>query len=199
MKTLFLASTSPRRRDLLAKAGIPFSLLPLKVSEIPDKNLNVNQQICDIAYQKVQEARRILEKTPPFALPSDFLVLTADTMVVFEDQVLGKPETTQQAVEFLQNLSGRIHLVKTGIVLFRYRDQKIIQRLDTTEVHFRKLSQNEILDYVATGEPMDKAGAYGIQGAGGTFVEKYQGDFENVMGLSTKSVIEMLQEMGEWN
>lgn len=198
MKTLFLASTSPRRRDLLTKAGIPFTLLPLKVSEIPDKNLNVNDQICDIAYQKVLEAQRLLENRPKENLPPDYLVLTADTMVVFQDQVLGKPESPDQAIQFLQSLSGATHLVKTGIVLYRYSDKKILQQLDTTAVHFRNLSQNEILQYVASGEPMDKAGAYGIQGAGGTFVHKYEGDFENVMGLSTESVVKMLKELGEW-
>lgn len=124
MKTLFLASTSPRRRDLLTKAGIPFTLLPLKVSEIPDKNLNVNDQICDIAYQKVLEAQRILENSPKENLASDFLALTADTMVVFQDQVLGKPESPEQAIQFLQALSGQTHLVKNSYCLISIQRQK---------------------------------------------------------------------------
>jgi septum formation protein len=127
------------------------------------------------------------------------LVLAADTAVFAGDKVLGKPRTGAQAASMLRLLSGREHRVYTGVALLEVRRGGIVQQLvahEVTEVRFRRLSEEDILSYVETGEPMDKAGAYGIQGKGGMLVESIEGSYENVMGLPLSLVARMLEEMG---
>lgn len=185
---LILASESPRRRELLKKAGYNFDVVPSKVSEIPNKNLNVNDQILDISRRKARasfdQAQR--EKTEPF------LVLAADTEVIFNNAPLGKPQSPEDAHRILRLLSGLVHEVITGVCIIDSQTGKEISQTETTKVHFKNLTDEEIWQYIRTGEPMDKAGAYGIQGLGGNFVLRYEGSFDNIVGLPMTLVNKML-------
>lgn len=189
MTPLILASASPRRRELLQKAGYNFDVVPAKVSEIPDKNLNANDQILDIAQRKARAAFAQLQgqKTEPF------VVLAADTEVIFNNAPLGKPESPEDAHRMLRLLSGHDHLVITGVCIIDSRSGQEVSQTETTTVHFRPLTDQEIWEYVQTGEPMDKAGAYGIQGRGGLLVDHYEGSFDNIVGLPMELVKGMLQ------
>ena len=196
-RTLILASESPRRKDLLARAGFFFHVFSVKVSESLEKNLTVDEQILAIAKRKVEAAWRVYKslKNEPF------LMIAADTMVVLEGEPLGKPQNEEQAFEFLSRLSGRVHQVKTAVILVEgpegtEENLNMRQWVETTQVHFRPLSEREILEYISTGEPMDKAGAYGIQGQGGTFVEKFVGAYDNVVGLPIEVVKRLIKEGG---
>lgn len=192
MHQLFLGSESPRRRELLQQAGIPFLVFPVKVSEIPDKNLNVDQRILAIARQKATAAYALLEKSQT----SPFVLLTADTEVVLDDELLGKPTSTAHAFEILRNLSGRAHYVKTGICLIEGKTRREVSHVETSEVRFRILSDKEISEYVKTGEPMDKAGAYGIQGFGRGLIDSFQGDFNNIVGLPITVLLQTFKNQG---
>lgn len=196
-RTLILASESPRRKDLLARAGFLFHVFSVQVSENLEKNLTIDEQILTIARRKAQaswQTYKSLKNEP-------FLMIAADTMVVVEGRPLGKPQNEQQAFEFLKLLSGRAHEVKTAVVLVEgpegnLDNLKMRQAIETTQVIFRPLSDREIRDYIETGEPMDKAGAYGIQSLGGNFVEKFIGSYDNVIGLPVEVVKRLIQEGG---
>lgn len=188
MKPIILASESPRRKQLLTEAGFSFDVASLKVSEIPDKNLNVNEQILDIARRKARAAfPRLLASHP-----DGFILISADTEVIFGGGPLGKPQDRADAFRILKLLSGNYHEVKTAVCMIEGPENKELSRIETTKIFFKKLSDDEIWTYIETGEPMDKAGAYGIQGLGGKFVEKFEGPFDNVVGLPMQLVREML-------
>lgn len=194
MLEIGLASQSPRRRELLTEAGFSFRAFPVKVSEIFDENLNAAEVASHLATVKVKacfEQNKSLES-------KGFLVLGADTIVVLGDQILGKPTDAAEAEEFLRRLSGKTHSVITGICLWESGTDKHWIGHDQTLVSFRSLSEQEIRAYVATGEPMDKAGGYGIQGAGGKFVSSFQGSKSNVVGLPLELLQRALLENG-WN
>lgn len=192
MLKLVLASQSPRRKDLLTKAGFSFIVLPVNISETPDKNLNLDDQILKIAEDK---ALACLEQNKHLK-SNDFLILSADTMVIVDNVPFGKPADKNEAEAYLRLLSNRSHLVKTAVHLLNCKTFEQVQELTTTEVHFRNLSHQEIKEYVASGEPMDKAGGYGIQGLGGTFIDRYVGPFDNVVGLSIESLRHLLTKTG---
>lgn len=188
MSQLILASESPRRRDLLKQAGFNFEVIPVKVSEIPNKNLNINEQILDIARRKARAAFAQL-KTSRF---QDFQVLTADTEVIYGGGPLGKPNDPEDALRILRLLSGNFHEVKTAVCIIDSKTQREVSQIETTEIYFKVLSDEEIKNYVQTGEPLDKAGAYGIQGLGGQFVERFVGSYDNVVGLPIEVVKKLL-------
>lgn len=208
MHQLILASESPRRKTLLQEAGFSFHTFSVNVSENLEKNLTVDEQILQIAKTKAWAAFAAYN---PLKTGS-FLFLSADTMVIYNDTPLGKPKNSTEAFEFLRLLSGQTHEVKTAVFLLeaesnqnkshsetKFSSSKLqalkeVGRVTTTQVEFRIISDQEIIDYIATGEPMDKAGAYGIQGIGGRFVTKISGPFDNVVGLSVKVVRDLLQE-----
>lgn len=195
-KLLILASQSPRRSEILKKAGYSFAPFPVYVSEIPDKNLSLDEQILDIARRKAEALRQTWRDQ---GLDTrDRVILAADTLVCLDNRTLGKPDSEQMAFEYLQSLSGRSHEVKTGVYLVEADTGASLSHLETTRVHFRPLSAAEIRDYIATGEPLDKAGAYAIQGLGGRFVEKFEGDFDNVVGLPLHAV-EKLFTLKAWD
>ncbi|PIS11318.1 MAG: septum formation protein Maf [Bdellovibrio sp. CG10_big_fil_rev_8_21_14_0_10_47_8] len=200
---LILASESPRRKDLLQKAGFSFHVFSVKVSENLEKNLTVDEQILSIARRKIIASLKSYKslKTQPF------LALSADTMVVLNGLPIGKPRDEEEAADFLRLLSGRKHEVTTAVVLAEgpvpadfqdedFENLKMRQGVQTTHVHFRPISDKEIREYIMTGEPLDKAGAYGIQGLGGNFVEKIVGPFDNVVGLPMELFKKLLQEGG---
>ncbi len=205
---LVLASESPRRKELLQRAGFFFHVFSVKVSENLEKNLTVDEQILTIARRKAEASLKSYKSSKE----ERFLILAADTMVILDDVPLGKPENAEQAFEFLSRLSGRCHFVKTAVVLVEgpvdvstlpgtlpgdCLNLRFHETLETTQVNFRPLSEKEIREYIESGEPLDKAGAYGIQGFGGTFVEKYIGAFDNVVGLPMDATRRLLRE-GNW-
>ena len=180
---LILASQSPRRKELLGLFHIPFTV---RVADI--------DETMDSAKDPAEEVARV-SRTKAFAIPrqQDDVIIAADTIVVLKDQVLGKPADTQQAEAMLTALSGRDHQVMTGVTVLR--GNTCLTCTEITDIHFRPLTQQEIRRYVATGEPMDKAGAYGIQGGAALFAEKMQGDYYNVMGLPVCRLFLMLREI----
>ena len=169
--TVILASQSPRRRELLGLFRIPFTVRAADIDETMDPALPAEQEVARVSRAKAMA-------TPAKA---EDVVIAADTIVVCNGKTLGKPKSKEQAVEMLTMLSGRDHQVMTGLTVRKGDTCRTVTEI--THLHFRKLSQREILDYVATGEPMDKAGAYGIQGGAALFVERLDGDYYNVMGL----------------
>lgn len=188
---IFLASKSPRRQELLKKLGVPFTVVSLEVSEIPDKNINVQEQILDIARRKAEAAIELLKNREQ----GPFLVISADTEVIHANQLMGKPEDEQKAIETLVQLSGQWHHVTTALVIITYPDNILLTHIETTKIKFKDLSLNTIKTYIATGEPMDKAGSYGIQGLGRNLVEVIQGDFENVVGLPVNALAQLLADL----
>lgn len=168
---LILASASPRRKELLGLFGLPFTI---RAADI-DETMDPAKAPCD-------EVARV-SRLKALAVPREKrdLVIAADTIVVCEGNVLGKPHDEAEAAAMLQLLSGRDHQVMTGCTVLL--DGECETFTEVTDLHFRALSQKEIEKYVATGEPMDKAGAYGIQGGAALFCERMVGDYYNVMGL----------------
>lgn len=185
---LILASKSPRRRELLAQMGLTdFEIHPAVGEELAEPGLTPPELVQALALHK---AREVAEK---FAHPGD-LVIGADTIVVLNDQVLGKPHDEAHALEMLTALSGREHHVYTGVAVLQ--DGRELPQVEDTAVWFRDASQAELNRYIATGEPMDKAGAYGIQGRGGLLVSRIEGDYTNVVGLPIVRLASMLAQFG---
>jgi septum formation protein len=178
---LILASGSPRRRQLLEMLGIPVRVVPPNIPEL--------RRPAETAVDYVERLAR--EKA--LSVPGD-LVLGADTTVVLRDEVLEKPTDPSDALRMLRKLQGRTHQVVTSVALVA--GEAVHQAPDVTSVSFRRLPDEFLEAYVATGEPMDKAGAYGIQGYGAALVERIEGDFFGVMGLPIRLVLELLERAG---
>ena len=168
---LILASASPRRRELLGLFHIPFTIRVADIDETMDPAKPPFDEVARVSRLKALAVER--EK--------DDVVIAADTIVVCEGRVLGKPRSAAEAVQMLCLLSGRDHQVMTGCTVLR--NNRCETFTEVTDLHFRSLRQKEIENYVASGEPMDKAGAYGIQGGAALFCERMVGDYYNVMGL----------------
>lgn len=192
MYKLVLASNSPRRQKLLQEAGFLFNSFPVNLSEKLENNLKPEEQILSIARQKARWAAQTYKPLDS----EDFLILTADTMVVSEGIPLGKPADNPDACRMLLQLSGNSHRVITAVTLCRSPYQEVLSFHVTTEVFFKKLNDTQIQDYLATGQHLDKAGAYGIQGAAGKFVEKIIGDFNNVVGFP---ILEFEKQLADKN
>lgn len=186
-KRIILASASPRRREILTLGGVPFEACPASDEKASD-HLPPAELVRALARSKAAQV------AVQFA---DRVILGADTMVVLEGKLLGKPTSKQHAVDMLMSLQGREHQVMTGVWLMRTNSDKIIVKedgfTDIVTVKFFSMTREEAEEYVATGEPMDKAGAYGIQGYGMRFVEGICGDFYTVMGLPAGRLFRFLQ------
>lgn len=180
---LILASASPRRKELLGLFHIPFEI---RVADI-DETMNPEKAPFD------EVARVSGLKAAALQTASGDVVVAADTIVVCEGKVLGKPRSEEDAVSMLQLLSGRDHQVMTGVTV--KRGETVRTFTEVTDIHFRELSEKEIRAYVATGEPMDKAGSYGIQGGAALFCTHMVGDYYNVMGLPVCRLGQVLREM----
>lgn len=169
---IILASASPRRRELLAQAGFEFEVVTSDVDEVVDPSLTPDKLVMSLARQKAQAVAQNR---------ADCVVIGSDTVVVLDGKVLGKPRDVADAVRMLESLSGRKHEVYTGVcIAFAGETHCFFER---TSVNFCELDGEQIKAYVATGEPMDKAGAYGIQGKGCVLVEGIEGDYFNVVGF----------------
>ena len=181
---LVLASASPRRAEILSRLGIEFSVRP------PD----LDETVRPGELPAVAARRLAVEKARSVAMRPGELVLAADTIVALGDETLGKPAGEAEAIEMLHRLAGRDHHVFTGLAL--RSDEHIRSGVERTRVRFRALARSECSEYVATGEPADKAGAYGIQGRGSALVDGIEGDFFNVMGLPVQLLLRLLDEQG---
>ncbi len=183
---MILASASPRRRELLALAGYDFTVETAAVEETYDPALPPEQIVMHLAAAK---------SAPVAARHPDELVIGADTVVVLDEAILGKPHSTEEAKAMLRRLSGRVHQVYTGVCLRRGKTAVCFH--ECTLVRFKVLTEEEIAAYVATGEPMDKAGAYGVQGRGCVLVEGIEGDYFNVVGLPVSRLYDEIKKLGE--
>ena len=188
---IILASASPRRADILRDAGIAFQTLPVNVNETPHSGESAEAMCRRLAEEKVQAALKRLPKTT-----ESVVVVAADTTVEMNEEILGKPVSREEARAMLSRLSGKMHRVLTALSLIRLPDGAARSDLESTAVRFNILSAQEIDDYVATGEPMDKAGAYAIQGRAGVFIERVEGCYFNVVGLPLARLYRNLKELG---
>ncbi len=182
--SVILASQSPRRRELMGLFRIPFQVRVADIDETMDPKLPPFDEVARVSREKALAVPR---------LPED-AVIAADTIVVCGGRVLGKPRDAAEAEAMLHLLSGRAHQVMTGVTVL-YRD-RAMTFTEVTDIRFRALSPREIGDYVATGEPMDKAGAYGIQGGAALFADRIEGDYYNVVGLPVCRLGTVLRELG---
>ena len=181
--TVILASQSPRRRELLGLFHVPFTVCVADIDETMDPGKPPFDEVARVSRLKALAVER----------DADDIVIAADTIVVCEGKVLGKPHDTAEAKTMLQLLSGRDHQVMTGMSVVRGEHVQTVT--EVTDIHFRPLSEKEIDAYIATGEPMDKAGSYGIQGGAALFAEKMVGDYYNVMGLPVCRLWQILHAM----
>ena len=184
---LILASSSPRRRELLRNAGFEFEVVPSEADETYRKDESPSANAERIARLKAEAVARRLGT-------ADAVVLAADTLVVVGDEVLGKPRSPEEARVMLEKLSGRAHEVISGVALANSSGNRSLVAHETTRVHFRPLSADEITLYVVSGEPRDKAGAYAIQGRASRFVTRIEGCYFNVMGLPVALVDSLLRQ-----
>ena len=174
MKKLILASGSPRRKVLLAKLGIPFIIDPANIDEASFTQPDPNKLVIQLATAK---AMAIAPKHP------DAIIIGADTVVALNNTILGKPRNKNHAISMLKKLSGKMHQVVTGYTLIDTSTKQKYSKAIASKVYFYKLKLEEIEDYMISDEPMDKAGAYAIQGKGSKFIKKYEGDFDTIVGL----------------
>ncbi|MBS3804592.1 MAG: septum formation inhibitor Maf [Oleiphilaceae bacterium] len=193
MRPIVLASASPRRAELLAQLGLQsgrhFSLGPVAIDETPQTDEPPARYVTRLAREKAMAG---LARTTD----AGALVIGSDTSVICDDEILGKPRDRAEAEAMLARLSGRSHTVMTAVAIAA-SEQGCVERLVTTEVDFRPLTAREISAYCATGEPMDKAGAYGIQGRGGAFVTALRGSYSAVVGLPLEQTASLLAEAGQ--
>lgn len=188
MKKIILGSASPRRYELLKNAGIDFEVLVSDCEEIIDKTLDFPDMVKSLALQK----NRAVKKDDRAARGA--VIITADTMVLCGGKIMGKPKNDEEANEMLSRLSGRTHYVLTGYCISQKGEEKERTGVCKSAVHFRELSDEEIKNYIKTGECRDKAGAYGIQLRGSMFVEKIEGDYFNIVGLPVCEICKILKE-----
>ena len=184
MKPIILASTSPRRKELLKKTGLQFEVVASNFEE----DMNAAMDPCELAkwlsFGKAEAVARTRKNA---------LVIAADTFIVLEGKLLGKPHTEARAKEMLKQLSGKVHLVITGFTIIDSEIGKSVSEAVQTKVFFKKLTAEDITRYVRSGEPLDKAGAYAIQGLGFALVEKIEGDYSNVVGFPVERVMTALK------
>lgn len=187
MKQIILASGSPRRKELLEKAGLKFIVDPSSYEEKLDSNLEPSELVKQLSLEKAQDVAKKYKNA---------FVIGADTIIVFEGKILGKPKDENDAKETLSRLSGKAHSVITGFTLIDTATGKTISEFVETKVYFKELTSQEIDDYVKSGEPLDKAGSYATQGLGAKLIDRIEGDFDNVVGLPTSEVLKKLKEFG---
>lgn len=182
--SLILASGSPRRAEILHNIGASFEVYVTHADETVTEPLLPEKLVCELSHRKAKEAVQ--------TYGAAHLILAADTVVALDARIMGKPANDEEAFEMLSTLSGRVHSVYTGFTLAR--EDKLISQAVKTDVEFYPLSNDLIYRYIKSGEPHDKAGAYGIQGRGSAFIKGIQGDYFNVMGLPIASVVQTAKQ-----
>ena len=188
MKKVILASASPRRRELLSSVCSSFEILTAPTDEELESDIHPRDGVRILAERKGEAVYKL---HPELA---DAYIVSSDTLVEADGVALGKPRDAEEAVQMLKMLSDRRHNVHTGIAV-RLGD-RVVSGVATTGVYLRQLEEKEIAEYVASGDPMDKAGSYGIQSGGGRFVEKIEGDYDTVVGFSLALLKELFEEIG---
>lgn len=188
-KKIILASGSPRRRELMDREGFEFTVITSKAEENYDPSLPPQEIAQSLAKLKAQAVASAL----PAQDLEDSIVIGADTIVALDGVIYGKPADASDACRMLRELSGKTHQVITGVCIICNKDAQAFAQ--STNVNFKELSGIEIQEYVASGEPLDKAGAYGIQGLGGKLVDSIDGDFDNVVGLPIKTLAPKLRAL----
>jgi len=187
MRKIILASASPRRKEILKKTGLNFSICTSDYKE--DINLSLKPRAL-AKFLSRKKAETVAHKY------KNAIIIAADTFIVFKNRLLGKPHTDKEAETMLNMLNGKAHSVITGFTIMDTSSKKILSRSVETKVYFKKLSRKEINAYVRSKEPLDKAGAYAIQGLGSVFIERIDGDFLNVVGLPLLALTESLKKFG---
>lgn len=188
MSEIILASASPRRRELLGNMGLDFRVLVSDADEsMVDKEVPPDIYVQELAILKAAAVAKTEIKN------KSAIVISADTIVVSNGKILGKPKNEENAFGMLSELSGKIHKVYTGFCVLRLEDAYMVCKCVETEVAFKRLSEEKIKRYIASGEPMDKAGAYGIQGLGAMLVDYIKGDYFNVVGLPVSALADTLE------
>ena len=189
MSKIILASGSPRRKELLGKLQIPFDVEVSGYKE--DNNLKLNPLELAEALS-AGKAEAVAERHKG----EEAIIIGADTFIVLDNKILGKPHTSEKAKEMIKKMSGRAHSVITGFTIIDAKSGRKISKAVKSNVYFRRLTDEEIDTYIKTGEPLDKAGAYAIQEAGSILIEKTEGDYTNIVGLPLPSLIEELKNFG---
>lgn len=202
MSQIILASASPRRKELLEQIGLEFEICPAKGEEVITKTIP-EEVVMELSKQKAEEVASMVvtfgEKNKELTTPSDILVIGADTIVAYEGRILGKPKGEEDARRMLSMLAGNTHSVFTGVTLVLIDKSGRAGELvfyEKTDVTMFPMSEKEIEWYVAGGEPLDKAGAYGIQGKCAIYIEKIDGDYNNVVGLPIARIYQELKKIG---
>lgn len=202
MGQIILASASPRRKELLEQIGLDFEICPAKGEEIITKTAP-EEVVEELAGQKAKEVASMIKvygsRHQEWMTPQDIMVIGADTIVAFEGKILGKPKDEADAFGMLSMLSGNTHSVYTGVSIVLLGASGKAGELcfyEKTDVTMREMDETEIRRYIATGEPMDKAGAYGIQGKCAIFIDKIDGDYNNVVGLPVAAIYRKLKKLG---
>ena len=189
MNKFILASASPRRKELLGAIGLDFAVIVSEADESSvSKELEPSLYVQELAMLKAAATAKTIVDY------KETIVIAADTIVTLDGKILGKPLDENDAFKMLKALSGRVHEVYTGYCVMRIADGFSVCRAVKTEVAFKELTDDKINRYIATKEPMDKAGAYGIQGMGGLLIEKINGDYQNVVGLPVSALIDTLEK-----
>ena len=202
MSQIILASASPRRKELLEQIGLEFEICPAKGEEIITKTIP-EEVVMELSKQKAEEVAAMVatfgENHKEITTPSDILVIGADTVVAYEGKILGKPKDEEDAKRMLNMLQGNTHSVYTGVTLCLIDKSGKVGEIvfnEKTDVTMHPMTAEEIERYVTTGEPMDKAGAYGIQGKCAIYIEKIDGDYNNVVGLPISRIYQKLKSVG---
>lgn len=202
MGQIILASASPRRKELLEQIGLQFEICPAKGEEVITKTIP-HEVVQELASQKAKEVAGMVKayetSHEELVTPQDIMVIGADTIVAYENQILGKPKDEEDAFRMLSMLSGNIHAVYTGVSIVLLGASGKAGEMtfyEKTDVVMRAMSKDEIYRYIATGEPMDKAGAYGIQGKCAIYIDRIDGDYNNVVGLPVAAIYRELKKLG---
>lgn len=186
-KKIILASTSPRRKELLSETGLVFEIIAADYEEDMTVPLSPEELVLHLSRGKADSVA---------LLNKDAIIIAADTIVALDGVVMGKPHTKEKAKEMLKMLSAKTHQVFTGLTIIDATSDKIVSRAVSSQVIFKKISDEEIDEYVDTGEPLDKAGAYAIQGLANKFIEGIEGDRSNIIGLPMATLLEELKNFG---
>lgn len=187
MKKIVLASASPRRKEILDITGLKFSVYAGDYEEDLTLSMSPRKLARFLSYKKAESVAYKYRNA---------IIIAADTFIVFKDRLLGKPRTAKEAGEMLRMLNGKAHSVITGFTIMDTGSGKTLSRSVETDVYFHRLSRKEISAYVRSKEPLDKAGAYAVQGLGAVFIKKIEGDFFNVMGLPLFALTQGLKKFG---
>ena len=187
MPQIYLASASPRRRELLSQIKLPYQILTREVDETLPPGIPPAEQVLTLSRRKAAAAAEKLNAG---------IIIAADTVVALGEVVLGKPQNAAEALDMLDRLQGKVHEVYSGITLLEVPGNRMLSDYERTEVIMRHAGRAELARYAATGEPMDKAGAYGIQGLAAVFITEIKGCYYNVVGLPVSKLVTMLGEFG---